>query len=193
MGLKTIVKVSHITNLSDARYCAGVGVRMIGFCLDRHLPYFVEASVAQEIAAWIAGVSIVGEISTDLEVALSDYPLAMVEVNATQHLQALAGLGAPLIFRILVDNIETLTFCHEILNEYAPLVEYFIVESNLLKIDAQVKDLLKKLCTEYAILIGFGINNRNVIEILEDIKPAGIALNGDFEEFSEILELIEVE
>ena len=29
--LKTQVKVSSITNLSDARYCAGMGVDLLGF------------------------------------------------------------------------------------------------------------------------------------------------------------------
>jgi phosphoribosylanthranilate isomerase len=31
MPLKTFVKVGCITNLSDARYCAGMGVDMLGF------------------------------------------------------------------------------------------------------------------------------------------------------------------
>ena len=32
--LKTIVKVSEVNNLSDARYCAGMGVEYIGFSMD---------------------------------------------------------------------------------------------------------------------------------------------------------------
>ncbi len=35
MALKTIVKVGNITNLSDARYCAVMGVDMLGFCLNK--------------------------------------------------------------------------------------------------------------------------------------------------------------
>ena len=32
--LKTLIKVSNINNLSDARYCAGMGVEMLGFSMD---------------------------------------------------------------------------------------------------------------------------------------------------------------
>ena len=45
MGLKTLVKVSEVNNLSDARYCAGMGVEMIGFSLDENHPKFIEAYV----------------------------------------------------------------------------------------------------------------------------------------------------
>ncbi len=35
MSLNTFVYIRDVDNLSDARYCAGMGVDMIGFRLDR--------------------------------------------------------------------------------------------------------------------------------------------------------------
>jgi hypothetical protein len=55
--LKTKVKVSSIENLSDARYCAGMGVEWLGFPLAMPLEKFAE------IRNWLAGVQIVGEAS----------------------------------------------------------------------------------------------------------------------------------
>ena len=50
------MKVSGINNLSNARYCAGMGVDMLGFDMDTiQLDYF------NEIRNWVAGVKIVGE------------------------------------------------------------------------------------------------------------------------------------
>ncbi len=56
MVLKTIVKVSGVDNLSNARYCAGMGVDMIGFDMDK-----INIDQYKEIKNWVAGVGIVGE------------------------------------------------------------------------------------------------------------------------------------
>lgn len=202
MALKTIVKINHVSNLSDARYCAGMGVKMIGFDLNKHQQHFVEAKKAQEIAGWLAGVSIVGELSHSPDVELSDYPLDMLEVNSPQLFDEFLKSGAPLLYRFGVDNIETLAFAKEIFDSYQANVEYFVIESYILKIDQQVADLLRKLSIEYPILIGFGVTAQNIQEVLDYIQPTGIALSGgteisaglkDFDELSEILEAIEKE
>jgi phosphoribosylanthranilate isomerase len=56
MALKTLVKVSGINNLSNARYCAGMGVEMLGFDMDS-----MPIEQFNEIKNWVAGVKIVGE------------------------------------------------------------------------------------------------------------------------------------
>jgi phosphoribosylanthranilate isomerase len=58
--LKTIVKVSEVNNLSDARYCAGMGVEYIGFSMD-NVPF----EKYKEMRGWLAGVQIVGETSSN--------------------------------------------------------------------------------------------------------------------------------
>jgi phosphoribosylanthranilate isomerase len=52
MALKTLVKASEVNNLSDARYCAGMGVEMLGFCLDENHPKFIELARLREISVW---------------------------------------------------------------------------------------------------------------------------------------------
>ncbi len=191
MGLKTVVKVSHVSDLAVARYCSGMGVSMIGFCLDRHFPAFLEAKEAQEIAGWVAGVQIVGEISASMPVNIEDYPLSMLEIDTPTLLKQFAD--APIIYRLSVDNVETLAFCSEALSEHQAYVTYFLLESTLLTIDTQTSDLLTKLCANYPILIGFGVNKDNITTVLEEIKPSGIALKGGLDDLAEILEEIEIE
>ncbi len=60
MALITSVIVNGVNNLSDARYCAGMGVDMIGFNLDESQPGFMPAADLQDIAGWVAGVKLVG-------------------------------------------------------------------------------------------------------------------------------------
>ena len=43
MSLQTFVKVGEITNLSDARYCAGMGVDLLGFNVVENTPGYVDS------------------------------------------------------------------------------------------------------------------------------------------------------
>ncbi len=62
MSLKTIVKVSHISNLSDARYCAGMGVEMLGVGVIPTGENYMPPPVFQDIRGWIAGPKIIAEL-----------------------------------------------------------------------------------------------------------------------------------
>jgi phosphoribosylanthranilate isomerase len=62
MPLKTIVKVGNISNLSDARYCSGMGVDMLGFRVIEGQPNFIGSKAFQEIRGWISGPKVVAEI-----------------------------------------------------------------------------------------------------------------------------------
>ena len=61
MSLALPVLVRGINNLSDARYCAGMGAQGLIFTLDTTLPGAVDAATARELAGWVAGVDIIGE------------------------------------------------------------------------------------------------------------------------------------
>lgn len=62
MSLKTLVKVNSLTNLSDARYCAGMGVQLLGFQAVAGLPGHITAARFHEIRGWITGPEIVAEL-----------------------------------------------------------------------------------------------------------------------------------
>lgn len=62
MPLKTLVKVGSLTHLSDARYCAGMGVNMLGFKVIAGEPDYLTPTSFQEIRGWITGPAIVAEV-----------------------------------------------------------------------------------------------------------------------------------
>ncbi|SHL74270.1 phosphoribosylanthranilate isomerase [Hymenobacter psychrotolerans] len=64
MALLTSVLVRGINNLSDARYCAGMGADRLTFRLDPALPGHLTPEAVQEISSWVAGVELVGEFDT---------------------------------------------------------------------------------------------------------------------------------
>ncbi|HTE30755.1 MAG TPA: hypothetical protein VK666_10310 [Chryseolinea sp.] len=78
MPLKTLVKVGGLTNLSDARYCAGMGVDMIGFQVIPGQPNYIEPQRFQEIRGWVAGPLIVAEVyglqtAAELDAVIEQY------------------------------------------------------------------------------------------------------------------------
>ncbi len=55
MNQRPLIYVHRITNLSDARYCAGMGVDMLGFVVDPSDPDYVTPKLYQDMIGWISG------------------------------------------------------------------------------------------------------------------------------------------
>ncbi len=102
MALKRIVKVGNITNLSEARYCSGMGVDMLGFRViegqENHLP----AATYQEIKGWITGPKVVAEIyglndEATLDKIIEDYQPDLLELSAAELPYLPKNLALPII------------------------------------------------------------------------------------------------
>jgi phosphoribosylanthranilate isomerase len=89
MALKTLVKVGCITNLSDARYCAGMGVDFLGFRVIEGQPGMIPVKSFQEIRGWITGPQIVAEIygiasAVELERVMQDFQPDYIELSLNE-------------------------------------------------------------------------------------------------------------
>jgi len=142
MTLRTLVKISAVTNLSDARYCAGMGVEMMGFNIDPNSPKFISSEKFKEISGWVAGVKFVGEYHSkepfDIHSAIEEYGLDLVEVNV--HYPG---------FHEVVPNIPVIAHFDEcefidrdglkrFLDDYQMKVESFIFDSSEQKIPSEI-------------------------------------------------------
>jgi len=77
MSLKTKVKAGNITNLSDARYCAGMGVDWLGFPANT-----IDPKTFGEITGWVSGPQFVLEI-TDHSL-VEEYQVEFVQINCKE-------------------------------------------------------------------------------------------------------------
>lgn len=89
MPLKTLVKVGSITNLSDARYCAGMGVDMLGFNVIETQPNYITPKSFQEIRGWITGPKIIAQITglqsaVMLDAILEQYRPDLLELTSSE-------------------------------------------------------------------------------------------------------------
>ena len=202
MALKTFVKISSVTNLSDARYCAGMGVDIIGFDLDEGSDHYVSPSKFKEIERWISGVKLAGEFTQNnieiIKKALQNYQLDYLQISDTNLLDPLGKVGIPIILKLEWDPNKT-NFLESITQNQPSHPEYFLLDNDREPEIEEIKKL-KKLCSEFPILLGFGFSKHDIEQLLSTISPGGIALKGarelkpgfyDFDEMAEILELLE--
>jgi phosphoribosylanthranilate isomerase len=205
MALKTFVKIGSISNLSDARYCAGMGVDMLGFSLDPSSPDFVSETAFKEIVGWVAGVKIVGELgSLGAEEAvdlLTRYAVDYLQTDDPRQVAALSELNVPLILRAdFAENSQS--SLKEICASNQPYVDFFLLESDNVVLTEFEMSFLRRLSSRYPVLLGFGFGAANIHFLLEELPIRGIAMRGsqeikpglkDFDELAEILETIETE
>ena len=201
MALKTLVKISNVTNLSDARYCAGMGVDMLGFSMDVDSPNYMDPKKFSEIRGWVAGVQIVGETTaTDPEVIeqlLESYQPDLLQIDEAALLPYLSTFGKPLILFVDLEQF-TLDKLDTYFQTGTTGADYILLESNsAIHLDEELKTALQRLATRYPILLGTGISARNVHDLLDTLPVRGIALSGGTEErpgnkeFGELMDILE--
>ena len=195
MALKTFVKVSGVNNLSDARYCAGMGVNQIGFNIEVNHPNYTDPQSFKELSDWVSGVDFVGEIES-VEAAgrmaeiIENYELQALQVSSIELIQEALNTGKEVIF--YSNSVEK---AQQVISEFGSSLSYILLESDD---EASVAELSKSA----DIVIASGFDADNLDEVLNTVKPKGIALKGgdeirpgfkDFDEMADILEALDAD
>ncbi len=199
--LKYPVYVRSITNLSDARYCAGMGVEMIGFCFDSQSDDFIEPSIALGIMGWISGVKIVAEFGDDsheyiVMVAKDLKPDFILIDSSFDNLG-----GADPNFGDNTDIIYRINLANE-LKTYPRIGSYILLENSATDLNNYYVNFNKKEMSEsYKLILSTGFGKENIDEVQNVYQPYGYSLKGgkeiapglkDFDHLAEILEAIEL-
>lgn len=200
MTLKTMVKVGQITNLSNARYCAGMGVNMLGFVVDDGSEFFISPEQFREISGWVAGVEFVGEISGSQIPELTGYSFSYLQVSDRALPEIVHASGYACIFYINTANYVP-EHIAQMMEEQQKYVSYFLLEG--LNPDILNDAELERITTwaaSYPVWLGSGITPHNLEKLLASgIK--GIALYGgteskpgfkDYDELADILEALDI-
>jgi phosphoribosylanthranilate isomerase len=204
MALKTKVKINRITNLTDARYCSGMYVDILGFCLEEGFAQYVSPTQFQEITGWISGIDYAGEFSDldaySIERLLANYPsLTWIESEDLDTLVQLKSLGKKLIYRVKLEELDSLFPKVELLQEYKITLH---VTSTDKSITIDNESIIKKLSSQINLFLGAGITPENANSLCELPGLYGFALDGgdeikpglrDFDQLAAILESLELE
>lgn len=205
MALKTFVKISEVSNLSDARYCAGMTVNLMGFDLKKDSPAYVSPENFMELTGWVSGVEFVGEYGNASEDAIKE-SIKDYEINYFQTDNPAIIPLFPDFKRILRFDMDKVTDAEEVKNtmeKVADEVEFFLFESgNGNHYKENVVNQVLDLAKDFPVILGFNINDNNVMDLVETTSIKGISLKGgeeirpgykDFDELADILETLEVD
>lgn len=191
------IKYSNVTNLSDARYAAAVGMNYIGFCFDATNPNYITPIKAKEISDWLTGSFIVAEFGdqplNDINDISELLQVDVIELENRLLPDEVATLEKPVIKKI---NTQEFSFDQLIteLNAYQNVCDAFhlYASSNSFS-DTE----LKQLCSNFKIIWGLPYTMEGVITLIHTYQPFAISINGGEEEvigmkdFDDINDLIE--
>ncbi|WP_186757891.1 phosphoribosylanthranilate isomerase [Echinicola salinicaeni] len=207
MALKTFVKISTVNNLSDARYCAGMYVNLMGFNLEENNKNFLSPEKFKEMTNWLSGLDYVAEFETThpdkiLE-TIKDYEgISYIQVSEEHHLQMLLNTSYSIIWNKWTESKDELK---ELINKAESLKDNkvtLLLESSSLKLNEETTALVKELSGQCDVLLGFGLDADHIDETISATQVKGIAMKGgdeikpglkDFDELADILEALEIE
>ncbi len=199
MALKTFVMVSNISGLSDARYCAGMGVNVLGFDLDGEKA--IPLQQLSDITEWIAGVDLCGRFvesnADDVKAVLGEVTLSYVQVEDTDLATDLQYLDQrrQLVYTIWSSN--EIPAMEAFLKDNSDLVDSFVIECDQPDLMEEAKGEAIRLSSQYKIILAFGFDTTNVNDLISSTHLMGIALKGSeetqpgFKDYGEIMDILE--
>lgn len=206
MALKTFVKISGVNNLSDARYCAGMGVDQLGFNVVPDHSNFIDSQKFKEIAGWVAGVKFVGETGARnvdyVEEVINSYKFDSIQTTRPDLLEEFRELHASIILDLNVDEYADASSLEKVLSYAHRWVDYVLIHSQHEMENRQRLKEIIPFAKRYDLVLGSWITSQNINELLNTTEFMGIAVKGgeeikpgykDFDELGDILEVIEVE
>lgn len=207
MSLKTFVKISAINNLSDARYCAGMYVNLMGFNLEDHQPNYISPEKFVEITGWLSGLEYVGEFETMhpnaiLETLESYSEIKYIEIQEEIHLKMLVNSSYRLILKQNIKELDDLGDLIAKSPSYSDQEITLHLVSESLQLDELVLEKIKILAGKCQVLLGFGLEANSIEQVIEKTGIKGISLQGgdeikpglkDFDDLADILEALEID
>lgn len=199
MSLRTKVKVGNITNLSDARYCAGMGVDLLGFRISETSGQ-ISSVKFKEITDWISGPEFILELSEIPSIPTPQIEgISFIEIPSSEisNFQT-AKLTQDLIVSISI--LDWRGYKDELLRSKTP-IKYLLVNDLSAMSRSEAKKNIAEIATAFPVLLGGEMK----VELLEEYLSwpiEGLALNGsdemspgvkDYDHLSSILEILEVD
>ena len=190
--------IRGINNLSDARYCAGMGADKLTFVLDPALPDHLDAKAVKELAGWIAGVELIGEFdqlsAPDINALAAECALDAVLLRSYRTPAELAEIAPPVYLEL---PAETLAATPAIPTSLAGVV----LELPAGFAPASVSSL-QALAAGHALWLGPGLHPERARELATRLPLAGLSFPSgdevkpglrDFDQLEAVFEALETE
>lgn len=197
------IKLGQVTNLSDARYAAAVGIEYIGFCFDPSSEHYVAPIKAREMIDWITGSHIVAEFGQQSADEIRDISellqVDVIELNNRLLPDEVPALGKAVIKKINLNDWNEEALLREMEAYHTVCDAFHLYQDN---VEVANPELLKQLCSKYKIILGLPLPVSEVIETIHTYQPFGIHVSGgmeekagikDFDELNDLIDILTVE
>lgn len=212
--LKTQVKASSVTNLTDARYFAAWEVKWLGFNLDANAEDYIPPVNMKAIKEWVDGVEVVGEFgmqsAEEIQQAANLLEIKTIQVGMFADIALVKSLSdLSVIKEIVIESTMSDSELMDQIKDFAPYCEHFLLDfdkngfswGDLKNENIFSVDFIKNICQSYSILIGISCPPEELDSLLLELKPTGIHVKGgeeeqvgmkSFDELDEVFEAIEI-
>ncbi len=186
------VKVCGITNLEDARYCAGAGADFLGFVQYPESPRYVAPEAARAILAWIHGPAPVGvfvdEDADAVNRICAEVGFALAQLHGEEPPEVCAAVERPVIKAVGVAPGDTAEALRRRLEPYRAHVAFFLLDTHHAGLRGgtgqpfdwrQARDL----SADFPILLAGGLGADNLDAAVRAVQPAGVDLSSSLEAY----------
>ncbi|WP_258104959.1 N-(5'-phosphoribosyl)anthranilate isomerase [Marinoscillum sp. MHG1-6] len=202
MALKTFVKVTNISNLSDARYCAGMGVDLLGFNIDPADDQCVSPELFNEIIGWVAGPQTVGElgkVSPEILSHVDQYHLDYLQLNDLSLIDSLTEVEVPLIGKLNIGSEDDWVQLPEVFKSLQGKLELIIITCDNSELHKDLDEQLKRIApqTDLKLVKAYDLSESSASDLDVEVFY-GIELSGSqeerpgFNDYGDLMDILEV-
>ena len=190
--------VRGINNLSDARYCAGMGADKLTCVLDPGLPGFLDTKTVKELAGWVAGVELIGEFDQlsayEINAISAECQLDAVLLRTPRTAEELAEIAPPVYLE--------LPATHEALAQALPDALAGVVVELPENVAEATLASLSRLGNRQPLWVGPGLRPELALHLARKLTLAGLVLPSghevqpglrDFDQLEAVFEALETD
>jgi phosphoribosylanthranilate isomerase len=190
--------IRGINNLSDARYCAGMGADKLTFVLDPALPGALDTKTVKELAGWIAGVELIGEFDRlsahEINAIAVECGLDAILLRSFRTTAELAEIAPPVYQELTVEDASA---THVFTSEPTG----FVIELPTV-LSPENLDLLRQVASEFPLWVGPGLAPERASELAANLRLSGLSFPSgdevkpglrDFDQLEAVFEALETE
>ncbi|MGK0390756.1 MAG: phosphoribosylanthranilate isomerase [Maribacter sp.] len=208
--LKTKIKASRITNLTDARYFSAWEVAYIGFNLEEGNDSYIPPVNVKAMKGWLEGPQFVGEFGSFIDVesvvnlvdALALDAIQVGTLCSQETIQTLHEKEIPIIKEITWNETSNWETVQKEYADLAPFVELFLIDfsQNSFSID-DMKEQIIDICQLHPTFIDADIKGVDAEGFLAETQAFGLAIKGgdeekvgykSFDDLDDIFEALEI-
>ncbi|HEX8660136.1 MAG TPA: hypothetical protein VF690_21510 [Hymenobacter sp.] len=190
--------IRGINNLSDARYCAGMGADKLTFVLDPALPGHLDTKTVKELAGWVAGVELIGEFgqlsAPEINAIAAECALDAVLLRHPRPAEELAEIAPPVYVELAAESRSA--------DHLFPVSVVGLVLELPETTGPTTLALVRDLASRGALWLGPGLHPSRARDLVTQFSLAGLVFPSgdevkpglrDFDQLEAVFEALEIE